>query len=30
LELARLLGYWQLARRIETHIDAFQPLLDQD
>jgi hypothetical protein len=30
LELARLLGYWRLAQRIETHIDAFRPLLDQD
>jgi hypothetical protein len=30
LELARLLGYRQLARRIETHIDALRPLLDQD
>jgi hypothetical protein len=30
LELARLLGYWRLARRIETHIDALRPVLDAD
>ena len=30
LELARLLGNWRLARRLETHIDAFRPVLDAD
>lgn len=29
LELARLLGNWRLARRIETHIEALRPVLDE-